>query len=70
MNFTNDITEQSLIRIYDDLQKEHGRLMNDLKTGSDLIKEKDVMKQIGIINTIMLNVLKLRNLRKNCLATF
>ncbi len=64
MNFTNDITEQSLTRMYDDLQKEQSRLTNDLKTGSDVVKEKDIMKQISIINSLITNILKLRNLRK------
>jgi len=64
MNFTNDITEQSLTRMYDDLQKEQSRLTNDLKTGSDVVKEKDIMKQISIINSLIMNILKLRNLRK------
>jgi hypothetical protein len=64
MNFTNDITEQSLTRMYDDLQKEQSRLTNDLKTGTDVVKEKDIMKQISIINSLIMNILKLRNLRK------
>ena len=64
MNFTNDITEQSLTRMYDDLQKEQSRLTNDLKTGTDVVKEKDIMKQITIINSLIMNILKLRNLRK------
>jgi len=64
MNFTNDITEQSLTRMYDDLQKEQSRLTNDLKTGSDVVKEKDILKQVTIINSLIMNILKLRNLRK------
>jgi len=64
MNFINDITEQSLTRMYDDLQKEQSRLTNDLKTGTDVVKEKDIMKQITIINSLIMNILKLRNLRK------
>jgi len=64
MNFTNDITEQSLTRMYDDLQKEQSRLTTDLKTGTDVVKEKDIMKQISIINSLIMNILKLRNLRK------
>jgi len=50
--------------MYDDLQKEQSRLTNDLKTGSDVVKEKDIMKQISIINSLIMNILKLRNLRK------
>ena len=32
MNFQNDITEQYLVKVYDDLQQYQMRLMNDIKT--------------------------------------
>lgn len=65
MNFVgNDITEQYLNKIYEDLQKEQVRIMNDMKTGCDNIKEKDITKQISLINTININLMRLRNIRK------
>lgn len=64
MNFMNDITEQSLLKMYDDLQREQTKLMNDLKSGTSTIKEKDLTKQISFINSICLNIIKLINLRK------
>lgn len=63
-SFSNDITEQYLNKIYEDLQKEQLRLMNDMKTGVDSVKEKDTTKQISLINNINLSVMRLRNIRK------
>lgn len=63
--FSNDITDQYLTKIYDDMQREQTRLMNDLKTGSKEAKEeKDITKQITMVNSITLSVLKLKNFRK------
>jgi arginine decarboxylase-like protein len=63
-SFMNDITEQRLTKIYEDLQKEQTKLMNDMKSGTTEVKEKDLTKQISYINSICLNVIKLINLRK------
>lgn len=59
-----EISEQMLNRMYEDLQKEQMKLMNDIKTTNDVGKEKETQKQITMINTININVLRLRNLRK------
>ena len=56
--------EQSLNRIYEDFSKEQIRLMNDIKNGGDLGKDKDIQKQITMINTITINIIRFRNLRK------
>lgn len=58
------ITEQILNQLYDDLQKEQMILMNDIKTGTSLEKEKDITKQVTILNTLMLHTMKLRSLKK------
>ena len=58
------ITEQYLNRIYEDLQKEQMTLMNDMKLGCDSAKEKDITKQISLINTLLINSVRLRNLRQ------
>ena len=63
-NFINDISEQRLSKMYEDLQREQTALMNDMKTGSIELKERDITKQISCINTICLNIIKLINLRK------
>jgi hypothetical protein len=59
-----EISEQTLNRMYEDLQKEQMKLMNDIKTTNDVGREKETQKQITMINNININVLRLRNLRK------
>ena len=63
MNLT-DITEQYLDKIYYDFHKEQMSLLQDIKTGCERAKEKDNQKQFTILNNLMINVLRLRNLRK------
>jgi|694.fasta_scaffold34653_2 hypothetical protein len=63
-SFSTDITEQYLNKVYEDLQKEQMKLMNDMKTGCDNVKEKDITKQITLINTINVAIMRLRNTRK------
>ena len=62
----SDITDQYIVKLYDDLQKEHQRLLNDMKNlnQESLTKETDIQKQISIISTLMTSALKLRNLKK------
>jgi len=61
-----DITEQYLIKIYDDLQQEQLRLMNNIKNNNEDDEKQHtlVTKQISYINAINLNIIKLRNIRK------
>lgn len=66
MSFTNDITDQYLSKVYDDLQREQTKLMNELKNTNGVEeknKERDLTKQISSISSLSLNVLKLKNLR-------
>jgi hypothetical protein len=60
----SDITEQFLNRLYEDLHKEQMRIVADIKNGCDSSKEKDNQKQFTILNTLMINTLRLRNIRK------
>lgn len=66
MNFNADISEQYLMKVYDDLQQEQLRLMNSIKNDrdDDEKKQSSVQKQISAINTINMNLLKLRNHKK------
>lgn len=64
MSFSNDLTEQYLDKLYEDLQKEQHKLLQDLKTGCDTIKENENQKQFTLLNTLMMGTLRLRNLRK------
>ena len=60
----SDITEQFLDKLYDDLSKEQSRILNDIKTDRSNTKEKDQYQQLNVINSLMINSLKLRNLKK------
>jgi len=60
----NDITEQSLNKMWEDFSKEQMRLMSDIKTGKDEGEEKDIHKQLTQINAIMMGLIRLRNIKK------
>jgi hypothetical protein len=64
-----DITPQYLDNLYDNLQKEQLNLLNKLKnrnpTEQDI--EREITKQTTVITTIMLNVLKLKNIKQKLL---
>lgn len=64
--FGNEITPQYLDRIYDDLSREQLRLLGDLKTdvSTDVAKDVLVQKQLSLLNTLVISVLRLRNLKK------
>lgn len=61
---TNDITEQYLDKVYDDLQKEQLKLIQEIKSGCETKKENENQKQFTLMNTILINIMRLRNLRK------
>ena len=58
-----DISEQYLDKFYDDIHKEQLKMMNDFKGGCGLEKEKDIHKQISLMNTLMMTAMRLRNAR-------
>lgn len=60
----NDITDQYLDKLYDDLSREQGKILQDIKTGCEMVKEAENQKQFNLLNTLMMNVLKLRGLRQ------
>jgi hypothetical protein len=60
----NDLTEQYLDTLYDNLSREQQSLLTDIKTGTSDNKEKDLQKQFTLLNTLMMNTLRLRNLKK------
>ena len=71
-SFGNDISEQYLNKLYEDLHKEQMSLMNGIKNTTDVMenkdKERDITKQITLINGLMMGALRLRNLRKATIA--
>jgi hypothetical protein len=62
-----DLGEHQLNRLYEDFQKEQMRLMTEIKNGNETKQERELTKQITMINTININILRLRNLRKQVL---
>jgi hypothetical protein len=62
----NDLNEQSLNNIYDVFSKEQMSLMNSMKTDKDADdkKEKGLHKKLTLLNTIMMSILRFRNLLK------
>ena len=60
-----ELTEQSLNKMYDDLSKEQMKLLSDIKNeGAELSKDIQIQKQLSILNTLMINTLRLRNIKK------
>jgi hypothetical protein len=62
-----ELTEQYLNGVYDNIMREHTRLLNDMKNTSTEMeknKERDITKQLSILNTLMTSLLKLRNVKK------
>jgi len=62
-----DLTEQNLGQFYDTLARENQKLLNELKSDCEPQKEKEITKQLPLINNLMINVLKLKNYRKKLL---
>jgi hypothetical protein len=65
-NFGAEITPQFLDRLYDDFAREQMKLMTDFKTDtmSEMSKDVAIQKQLSLLNTIMVSILRFRNLRK------
>jgi polyhydroxyalkanoate synthesis regulator protein len=68
MNQQSDITEQYLNKCFDDFSKEQMRLLNEMKGATDDSKDKDVQKQLTLLNTLVSACLRLRNLKKALIA--
>ena len=58
------MTEQYLEQLYDNLSREHMRLMTELKKNDETVNEKDIQKQLTMLNMLMVGSLKLKNLKK------
>jgi len=62
--FGTELNETYLDRIYDDFSKEQSTLMEKIKQGAEEDKTKDITKQITILNSLTMMVLRFRNLKK------
>jgi len=64
----NDLGENQLNRMYEDFTKEQTKLQTELRNGvDDPSKEKDIEKQLVILNSIATNIIRLRKLKKQIL---
>ena len=64
--FSNELTEQSLNQVYELFSKEQMNHMNTIKKSNDLEekREKSINRQLSLLNTILISILRLRGLRK------
>jgi hypothetical protein len=65
---SEELTEQYLNGVYDNIMREHTRLLNDMKNTSTEMekhKELDITKQLSILNSLMTSLLRLRNVKKD-----
>jgi len=65
---SSDITEQYLMGVYENLQREQMKHLADMKTGNnDLGKDRDIQKQLTLLNSLLISILRFRNLKKQIL---
>jgi hypothetical protein len=64
MSIGGELTEQNLTRHYEDFSKEANRLMGELKNSKEHNEEREIQKQLTIVQTINNNIIKLRNMKK------
>ena len=60
----SEINEQYLNRLIDDMSREQMKIMNEVKTETNVEKSKDNYKQLTILNQLFAIILRLRNVRK------
>jgi hypothetical protein len=60
----SEINEQYLNRLIDDVSREQMKIMNEVKTETNVEKSKDNSKQLTILNQLLAIILRLRNMRK------
>jgi hypothetical protein len=64
----SEINEQYLNGVYENLQRCQMSLLAEMKTGTtDLGKDKDIQKQLTLLNTLLISILRFRNLKKQIL---
>ena len=59
-----DLNESTLTNLIDFFQKQQMDMMKQVTQISDAKEGKRLQKQIGIFNTLVMNLLKLKELRK------
>lgn len=64
MFFENELSEDALQRMYETVNRNHTTLLESLKSIVDEEKQKDAMKELQLVNGLMMNVIKLVNHKK------
>ena len=62
--FGIEINEAYLDKVYEDFSKEQTKLMEQIKQNTEHKKEQDITKQITQISSLMMAVLRFRNLKR------
>jgi hypothetical protein len=61
----NNINDQYLVNCFESFSSESQRLLNLIKNETDEDKCKQLHKEINLIHTIKLNLIKLKSLKSN-----
>jgi hypothetical protein len=64
MFFENELSEDALQRMYETVNRNHTTLLESLKSIVCEEKQKDAMKELQLVNGLMMNVIKLVNHKK------
>ena len=64
MSYYGEMTDQYLDNLYEEFQKEQQKILQDIKSGCDSVKEINNNRKFNILNALMANILKLRNLNR------
>ena len=62
--FGTELNETYLDRIYDDFSAEQTKLMEIIKQGVEVNKQQDITKQMTMLNSLMMTILRFRNLKR------
>jgi hypothetical protein len=66
-----EITDQYLDKLYDDMLREEARLLNSLRTSSDMeVDDRSIQREAQLLHSIANNALKLKLCRKKARAKF
>jgi hypothetical protein len=64
-----EITDQYLDKLYDDCLREEARLLNSLRTSSDMeLDDRSIQREAQLLHSIASNALKLKLCRKKSRA--
>ena len=64
--FRQHLEEHHLDKMYEDMTKEQSHLMNQMKTRTSEEEQSDLMKQLTLVNSLTMNLLRLINLQRKC----